>query len=153
MDHRSITSVQTSSSTSPTWLDYRSRTAMPPPTRLPTSPTTLPIRLVQRSRISVLPPTVYNLGPDIFEHVANLVGLPLPDSDAAANQVADISDHAANQVGSTLPDIGAAANQVADILDHAVRSTLPDIHNIADNGDVIVANMWSDIAYLAAMSS
>ena len=96
---------------------------------------------------------VYNLGPDIFEHVANLVGLPLPDSDAAANQVADISDHAANQVGSTLPDIGAAANQVADILDHAVRSTLPDIHNIADNGDVVVANMWSDIAYLAAMSS
>ena len=90
------------------------------------------------------------LGPDIFDHVANLVGLSLPDSDAAANQVADISDHAANQMGSTLPDIGAAANQVADILDHAVRSTLPDTHNIADNGDVVVANMWSDSAYLAA---
>ena len=45
-------------------------------------------------------------------------------------------------MGSMLPDIGAAANQVADILDHAVRSTLPDTHNIA--------NMWSDIAYLAA---
>ena len=77
-----------------------------------------------------------------------MVGLPLPDSDAAANQVVDISDHTANQVYATFPDIGAAANQVADILDHAVRSTLPEMHNIADNGDV--ANMWSDIAYLAA---
>ena len=91
-----------------------------------------------------------DLGPDVFDHVANLVGLPLTDSDAAANRVADISDHAANQVGATFPDIGAAANQVADILDHTVRSTLPEIHNIADNGDVVIANMWSDITYLTA---
>ena len=28
-----------------------------------------------------------NLGPDIFDQVANLVGLPLPDSDVAANQL------------------------------------------------------------------
>ena len=91
-----------------------------------------------------------DLGPDVYDHVANLVGLPLPDSDAAANQVADISDHAANQVGATFLDIGAAANQVADILDHAVHSTLLEIHNIADNGDIVIANMWSDITYLAA---
>ena len=91
-----------------------------------------------------------DLGPDVFDHVANLVGLPLPDSDAAANQVADISDHAANQVGATFLDIGAAANQVADILDHAVHSTLPEIHNIADNGDVVIASIWSDITYLAS---